>query len=230
MTEGSLQWFLRDYKKLGLNDPEALLLVHLLLACQAGLSPDRNYLRQVMTVSDQELDRTLERFSGRDWLRLASGSEGKYDCSRLLQLFEQWARCRPQETSKTAAKSAAVPPAAVVEIDMVEAEVAVEAAMRKRLTPLQRSEVQRLVQQHGRSLLMEALRQAELNDRVTLRIVGNLLAKWQRQGINSALDLERMAELSKQSGATRKSRRNPGAQNDSEQYDQIMSLLMSPAD
>lgn len=229
MQLGGTERFLSLYRQLGLSDLEALAVMLVVVGYESNIQPSFSYLREKMTAGEKELAKIIARFVERGWLRPVAEGEGEYDGLKLLHLFNQWIMTG-EERQGTGGNRQDTLKVAVTEADLIEAELWFERSFRARLTPMQKEEVHRLVKAYGKDLVIEALRQAVLNNKLTLSYIGSILRRWKREGLRTVFEVRKALEKEDQRHEQRgelKARKRGAEDADRDQYEELMELLLS---
>ncbi|MCD8501740.1 MAG: DnaD domain-containing protein [Bacillaceae bacterium] len=185
-NEGSISIplrLLKDYKQLGLNENELMLLLHIYSFVEKGNSfPTPGLIAERMTKSEQECSLMLSNLVKRGFLHLQEGEDESHRFIEVYSLRPLWDKCLVHALNNLSEKQ---------EREELQAEINIyqmfEEEFGRPLSPIEYESLTMWLDQdhYDPTLIKQALMEAIVSGKRNLRYIDRILVEWTRNGIKT---------------------------------------------
>lgn len=179
---------LYNYRDLGLDESEFILILQLLSRDQQGKTVDLNEISQAMHLQDSQLGEVLRGLLEKKILRLVTKTDAagkKYDKYDLSLLYAKLFKFQNELQEKQVAKQAQTDAKSVYQ--------GIEVEFGRPLSPmeLQTIDLWLNMEKYPPELILLALKEAVLNQVYNLKYIDRILLSWEKQNIKTSADVLR---------------------------------------
>ena len=179
---------LANYRKLGLNETEFILILQIMSRDQQGRAVDLTAISDEMQLDDNQLGNLLRGLLERKFLNLTTATDAagrKYDKYSLSLLYEKLFALKENEITVVNEKR--------VEVKQDEVYQNIEVEFGRLLTPMELETIDAWLnkEKYSPELIVLALREAVLNQVYNLKYIDKILLSWEKQNIKTSADVER---------------------------------------
>lgn len=183
------QLFFQNYKRLGIQDLDAMLIMHLNAYLSSGNSfPTPSDFAERMYLSENEVSMILQRLMQRGFLRISQSEDHNGVLHEAFSLQTLWTRLTDEVSLETQEKEAEVEKNEEGEIFKL-----FEQEFGRFLSPMESESIGMWLDDDGHSVevIRAALMEAVLADKLSLRYIDRILFEWKKKKVKTLSDVER---------------------------------------
>jgi len=210
------------YKKMGLSDTEALLLIHLfrLHGEERNYYPSTELLGELLAGGREQVERDLASLTTRGFLGLTeyydkNGVTTGYDFEPLFErLSELWACSKVEEIEKAQAVVAAAPGDEIMDREFGQLCEEFSREFGRPLSPIEVEQIEHWAGSVPPLLVREALRRAVLMGKHNFKYIDRIILEWTKNNLRTLDEvMEFESRFEKRPGRSRKSPSRPSLRN-----------------
>jgi len=189
---GIPELFFRYYKKLGISDEDAMLLLHLIAFHSENIHfPTPNDLAERMHFSVEEISEKLGRLVKKGIIEITSGVDANGKLYEKITLFPLWERILDLIDLQTMNLEEENQKKEEGEIFTL-----FEQEFGRLLSPMEIETISSWLDQdnHSPAIIREALKEAVLAGKLSLRYIDRILFEWKKKNIRTIQQVEKQRE------------------------------------
>ena len=193
MTVSNL--LLNNYRQLGLDEAEFILMLQLMSRTQQGNAIDLTELSQSMQLDTSKLGNLLRNLIEKKFLRLTTATDvagRKYDKYDFTLLYEKLFALEQNEVTAELTQNKTTSKQEVYKN--------IEVEFGRLLTPMELQTIDSWLntENYSPELIVLALREAVLNQVYSLKYIDKILLSWEKQNIKTSADVQRLCQQRRQ--------------------------------
>ncbi len=186
------QLFFQNYKRLGIKDLDAMLIMHLNAYISSGNEfPTPSDFTNRMNISENEVSVILQRLMQYGFLQISQSEDEKGVLYEAFSLHSLWNRLTDKVALEVKEEEAENEKNAEGEIFKL-----FEQELGRFLSPMESESIGMWLDDDGHSvdIIRAALKEAVLADKLSLRYIDRILFEWKKKKVKTMSDVERHAK------------------------------------